>query len=66
MLQYNSQSGNYQDELPDGSTMIVDADAYAEAVQDRIAEGDTPEHAEAEVSNPSNWTEDMFGVEIKK
>ena len=37
-MKFNSQSGNYEAELENGSKLIVDADAYAEQLKQGVPE----------------------------
>ncbi len=62
---WNSDMGRYEGETSDGNRITVDGDAFAEARQDRIKEGQSWEEADAEVSQVSNWDADMHGVEVQ-
>jgi hypothetical protein len=60
-LLYDSRDGRYHGVQSDGIPVQIDADAFAEARQQRERDGMDPDQAAEETADPDGWSEDMVG-----
>ena len=59
-LTFDSRDGRYHGVQDDGTAVLIDGDAYAEARQSRERE-DGPSRADEETADPDGWSGDMSG-----
>jgi hypothetical protein len=61
LLTYDSRDMRYHGVGSTGQPIIIDADAFAEARQQRERDGMDPDQAAEETADPDGWSEDMVG-----
>ena len=60
-MTYDFQSHTYRGQLPNGDTVIVDADVYAEAMRD----ADVDESKQRDVQSPLVWENCADGESVR-